>query len=149
MFIFKRWALSVCIFHSSVSLKGSRGNVKAWVDAWDGGNMKIFEDRYTELNLLSIAAQMTTGLNAPPLEILGKVVVSGVVWMKFLQDQYSWSWVYLYTKLEASTAIWLQSGPGEKKQDVMSSWAWLLRWLVSFLCLGLSFDVVAHQSKNN
>lgn len=37
--------------------------------------MKIFEDRYTELNLLSIAAQMTTNFSAPPPEILSKAVV--------------------------------------------------------------------------
>lgn len=29
-----------------------------------GGNMKLFEDWYTELNLLSRAAQMTTNLSA-------------------------------------------------------------------------------------
>lgn len=101
--VFKRWALSLCVFCSSKSPKGCRGNVKAWEGAWGGGNMKIFEDWCTELTLLSIAAQMTTSLSAPPLEILSKVAISGAVWMKFLQELYFWSWAYSYAELETPT----------------------------------------------
>lgn len=53
----------------------------------------MFEDWYSELNLLSITAQITTNSSAPPLDILTKVL--------FLRELYSWSWAYSYTKLEA------------------------------------------------
>lgn len=151
--VFKRWALSLCVFCSSKSPKGYRGNVKAWEGAWGGRNMKIFEDWCTELTLLSIAAQMTTSLSAPPLEILSKVPISGVVWMKFLQELYFWSWAYSYAELETPTNSSHLATKWPRREETgmwwASSWARLLRWLASFLCLGLSFDVVAHQPNND
>lgn len=131
----------MCAFHLPVSLKGCRGNGRAWVSVWGGGNMKIFEDWYTELNLLSIAAQMTTNLSAPPPEILSKAVVWGVVWMKFLQELYSWSWAYSYTKLEAPTNSSRLATKWPRREDEPGSlggWhlfcAWgchLMWWLIS------------------
>lgn len=92
---------------------------------------------------------MTTSLSALPLEILSKVVISGVVWMKFLQELYFWSWAYSYTELETPTnsshlaTKWPrreETGCDEPAPEPGSLGGWrlfcawgchLMRWLIS------------------